>query len=83
VTITIALVEGLQDVFRDALGLDPGEDVTKLEYGKHQRWDSVAHMALVAELEDRYGVMLDTDDVVDMSSYGKAEEILARYGAEG
>ncbi len=76
-------MEGLQDVFRDALGLGADEDVTALEYGKHQRWDSVAHMALVAELEDRYGIMLETDDVVAMSSYGKAEEILRRYGAEG
>ena len=37
-------------------------------------------MALVADIEDRYGIMLETDDVVDMSSYTKAEEILRRYG---
>lgn len=41
---------------------------------------SVAHMGLIAQLEDNYGVLLDTDDIIDMSSVGKAREILAKYG---
>ena len=36
--------------------------------------------ALIAQLEDNYGVLLDTDDIIDMSSVGKAREILAKYG---
>jgi acyl carrier protein len=37
-------------------------------------------MVLVAELEDRFDVMLSTDDVLDMSSFSKALEILSRHG---
>jgi hypothetical protein len=37
-------------------------------------------MALIGEMEDRFGVMLETDDVIDMSSYEKAKEILSKYG---
>ena len=73
-------MDDLPQLFRDSLGLAPDEDPTSLEYGKHQRWDSVAHMALVADIEDRYGIMLETDEVVDMSSYAKAEEILRKHG---
>jgi hypothetical protein len=40
-------------------------------------------MVLVAELESRFGIMLETDDMIDMSSYAKALEILQRYGVEG
>jgi acyl carrier protein len=50
-----------------------------LEYNSLPEWDSVAHMALVAELEDSYEIMLDTDDIVEMSSVGKIREILGKY----
>jgi acyl carrier protein len=54
-------------------------DFNSLAYGKQEEWDSVGHMALVAELEAVFGIMLDTDDVVGMSSYPVAIEILRRY----
>ena len=44
-----------------------------------QAWDSVGHMTLVAVLEDRFDIMLDTDDIIDMSSVAKAKEILKKY----
>jgi acyl carrier protein len=72
----------VRQAFADALGLDPdhGVDFDSLAYGKHEKWDSIAHMALVAELEDAFDIMLDTDDVIAMSSYPVALEILRRYG---
>ena len=38
-------------------------------------------MALVTELEDAYGIMLETDDIVGMSSVAKIREILSKYDA--
>lgn len=72
----------LQDVFREALNLSEDIDVTGLEYRGIPQWDSVAHMQLVAEIEDAFDIMLDTEDVIEMSSYAKAVEILAKYGVE-
>jgi hypothetical protein len=37
-------------------------------------------MALVAEIEDAFDIMLETDDVIGLSSFEVAKEILARYG---
>jgi len=37
-------------------------------------------MSLVAAIEDEFGVMIDTDDVIDMSSFDKAREILSKQG---
>lgn len=37
-------------------------------------------MALIAALEDEFDIMIDTDDVIDMSSFAKAREILAKHG---
>lgn len=67
--------------FVKALGVSAAEVGDDLAYGRHRKWTSVAHMVLVAEIETEFGVMLDTDDIVDMSSPAKAREILAKLGA--
>jgi acyl carrier protein len=70
----------LVTIFADTLGIDPTIATDDLRYASIPEWDSVAHMALIAALEEAYDIMIDTDDVLDMSSVGKAREILARYG---
>lgn len=65
--------------FATALGLDEGSINEELAYNSIPEWDSTAHMILVAELENQFDVMLDTDDIIDMSSVAKAIEILAKY----
>lgn len=71
----------LHEVFASALNL-PLEAVTEqLAYRSVPNWDSISHMALVAALENRYQVMLETPDVLDLSSVAKAREILRKYGA--
>lgn len=39
-------------------------------------------MSLIAELEEAFGIMMDTDDIIDFSSYTKGMEILKKYGVE-
>lgn len=55
-----------------------------LKYQDIEAWDSVGHMSLVAALEDAFDIMMDTDDIIDFSSYEKGKEILAKaeYGVE-
>ena len=53
-----------------------------LNYQDIEAWDSVGHMTLVAALEDAFDIMMDTDDIIDFSSYEKGMEILSKpeYG---
>ena len=53
-----------------------------LKYQAVPLWDSVGHMSLVAALEDALDIMMDTDDIIDFSSYEKGVEILRKYGIE-
>ena len=53
-----------------------------LQYQGTQLWDSVGHMSLMAALEDVFDIMMDTDDIVDFSSYEKGKEILKKYDVE-
>jgi hypothetical protein len=34
----------------------------------------------VAAIDDAFEIMMDTDDVLDMSSFKKAKELLGKYG---
>lgn len=47
-----------------------------LSYQSIPTWDSVGHMGLIAALEDAFDIMMDTDDIIDLSSYEKGKEIL-------
>ena len=62
----------LHQSFAKALGI-PIEEVSEdLTYNSIPQWDSVAHMSLIAELEQTFTVMFDTDDIID-------REILQKY----
>jgi acyl carrier protein len=70
----------LRKVFAEALGLGPQVDWDRLSYRGAEEWDSVAHMQLVGEIEQVFDVMLETQDVLAMSSFNKAVSILVRHG---
>jgi acyl carrier protein len=72
-----AVVEG---IFVDVLELDPPVDWLTVRYQEIKRWDSLGHMAIIGELEDRFSIMFEADDIIDMSSFEKCLEILAKYG---
>lgn len=53
-----------------------------LEYQGNINWDSVGHMTLIAVLEEELDIMMDTDDIIDFSSFEKGKEILKKYDVE-
>jgi acyl carrier protein len=59
------------------------EELPGLKYQGTELWDSVGHMTLTAALEDAFDIMLETDDIIDLSSYEKGIEILkTKYDVE-
>ena len=73
-------IQRIRNVFSHALAI-PEELVNEeLLYSSVKEWDSVAHMALVAALEEEFEIMLDTEEVIDMSSFMVAVEILKKHG---
>ena len=65
--------------FVECFGISPDIVKDELEYASIPQWDSVAHMSLIVCLEDEFDIMIDTDDVIDMSSFKKAKEIVTKY----
>lgn len=72
-------LDKLKAAFVEALNTNPNGDFQSLAYGQTAGWDSVAHMALVAAIENQFDIMLSTDEVIDLSSFPKAMEIVSRY----
>ncbi len=69
------------NAFAESLEVSP-EEVPALVYGESAAWDSVGHMTLIAALEDAFDIMVDMDDIIDLSSFEKGKEILAKYDVE-
>lgn len=74
-------LEKYNKVFCDTLEVTEDKLAT-LKYQDVPLWDSVGHMTLVANLEDAFDIMMETDDIIDMSSYEKGKEILNKYEVE-
>ena len=71
--------EKYQDIFIKSLALNKNKFDENLKYNEVPEWDSIGHMTLMSGLEDGFKISIETDDIVDFSSYRKGMEILKKY----
>ena len=69
--------EKYTNAFAEGLGVDKSKITKDLKYQGIEEWDSVGHMELISELEDAFGIEMETDDIVDLNSFEKGKEILS------
>lgn len=74
-------LEKYTQAFVDAFEVTP-EEAKTLKYQDIKAWDSVGHMGLVANIEGAFDIMLETEDIIDFSSFEKGQEILAKYDVD-
>ena len=68
--------------FADTFSIEEDKLKDDLEYNTIPEWDSIGHMSLISELEDAFKISLETDDIINFSSFKKGMEILQKYGVE-
>jgi len=69
-------------VFSDFFGIS-SDKVKNLKYQDIKAWDSVGHMGLIAKIEVTFDIMMETEDIIDLSSFEKGKEILSqKYGID-
>lgn len=74
-------LEKYNQAFMDVFELSNENLDDKLVYQSIQLWDSVGHMSLIAAIEEAFDIMMEMDDIIDLSSYEKGKEILTeKYG---
>jgi acyl carrier protein len=67
--------------FVDSFDVDPAVLPTS-SYRSIAVWDSIGHMGLMATLEETFNITLETEDIIDFSSFEKGKEILRKYSVE-
>ena len=75
-------LEKYKTVFCESFSISENDLEGDLEYNSIEAWDSVGHMGMIADLEDKFDIMLDTDDIIDFSSYKTGMKILKKYNIE-
>ena len=73
-------MQKLIDCFAETFAIERNQVALDLAYQSIPQWDSVGHMALVAEIENTFNVTLDTDEIIGMSDVSKAVDILRKHG---
>ena len=70
------------NVFINVFHVEASELNEQFTFKDVQRWDSVAHLTLISELEDAFDVFFESEDILHYESYLNGIEILKRYGVE-
>ena len=68
-----------RDIFIKSLSINNNKFNENIKYNEIPEWDSIGHMTLMSGLEEGFGITMDTDDIVDFSSFKKGIEILKKY----
>ena len=68
-----------QDIFIKSLSIDNKQFNDNIKYNEVPEWDSIGHMTLMSGLEEGFSITMETDDIVDFSSFKKGINILKKY----
>jgi|TARA_B110000967_G_C18529561_1_gene385185 acyl carrier protein len=75
-------LEKYKNAFIKSLSIEKDSFKDNLEYNEIPEWDSIGHMTLMSGLEEEFNISLETDDIVDFSSFQKGIEILNKYNVK-
>jgi acyl carrier protein len=67
------------EIFIKSFSMEKKKFNEKIKYNDIPEWDSIGHMTLMSDLEDGFDISIDTDDIIDFSSFKKGIQILKKY----
>ena len=70
-------IDKYKKIFLETLSLNDDKLLEEIKYNDIPEWDSIGHMTLMSALEEEFGITLETDDIIDFSSYKKGMELLS------
>ena len=71
----------LYDLVADVLEVDPSSLDDASTRTSIEGWDSLAHITLITTIEETYGVVLSTEEVLEATSLGQIRRLLLAKGA--
>lgn len=75
-------IEKYNEIFKKMFHVSD-DKLESLAYKETAEWNSMAQIALVAEIEEKFDLDFDTDDIFQLKSYVIGKEMLAnKFGVE-
>ena len=71
-----------KDIFIKSLAIESKKFNENIKYNEITEWDSIGHMTLISELEEGFSITMETDDIIEFSSFKKGMSILKKYNVE-
>ena len=72
----MSTIERYKKVFIESLSITSKDFTEEIKYNDIPEWDSIGHMSLMSALEEEFKITLETDDIIDFSSFKKGIELL-------
>ena len=71
-----------REAFIKVLNLDEDFDGSKIKRNETPNWDSVGHVALISEIEDRFDIMFEMEDIISFKTFEDGLDALKRNSVE-
>ncbi len=75
-------LEKLNNIFCEVFSVESDALNSEFNNTTVEGWDSVHQLSLTSAIEDEFDIMLDAEDILDITSYDNAKTILAKYDIE-
>jgi acyl carrier protein len=72
------LQKRLEEIFRDVFGDDSITICKDTNAQDIEEWDSLAHISILAAVQDEFGVSFDMDEIIAMKNVGDMLEAIGR-----
>ena len=75
-------IEKYNNAFVEVFGVE--ESLLGANFNKDSvdGWDSVHQLNIIALLEESFDIMFDPEDIMELTSYEKGKELMAKYEVE-
>ena len=75
-------IEKYKAIIIETLAIDNKKFNENIKYNEIPEWDSIGHMTLISGIEDEFKISIETDDVINLSSFKEGIKILKKYNVE-
>jgi len=69
-------LQKLKHAFSEGLSIPIDQVNEDLKYQGIAEWDSMSHLFLIKEIENSFGLSIQTEDILEMTSFNNAKDIL-------
>lgn len=75
-------IEKYNNAFVEVFGVEESALNNNFNKDSVDGWDSVHQLNIIALLEESFDIMLDPEDIMELTSYEKGKELMAKYEVE-